>query len=524
MAGFSDVLLRGLALCGQAVAVGGVVFGLCLLLPALAARPALGALLRRSLATTAAGAVVVAVAQSLSLGLQIAALAGDAGWPVREVAATTYFHAAGARIVACALLLTGCAVVRRRGPGARWGWLVQAVAVVALGACAAWTSHAAARVGPRALLLTLDALHQLAAGVWVGGLAQLVVLAWGRAAAPWPARLLKRFSATALTAVAVLVAAGVGLALAYVDGARALFGTSYGLMVLSKGAILAGLVGLGALNFFAVRRLPDAADVGPPRLRRFVEVELGFGATVLFIAASLTSLPPAVDVVADRASFAEVLWRLTPKTPTLTSPRIADMPVDDPAAPRTDADRAWSEFNHNVAGLLVLGMGLLALLHATDRARWARHWPLIFLGLAAMLLVRDDPGDWPLGPRGFWAGMLAPEVFQHRIFVALLVAFAVFEWMVRAGRLTSPRCALVFPVLCAIGGGLLLTHSHAGLNLKDEFLNELTHAPLGLLGMLVGWGRWLELRLPDVGERRARWLWSAALAAVGLVLLVYRER
>jgi putative copper resistance protein D len=96
--------------------------------------------------------------------------------------------------------------------------------------------------------------------------------------------------------------------------------------------------------------------------------------------------------------------------------------------------------------------------------------------------------------------------------------------MVRAGRLSSPRCALVFPVLCALGGGLLLTHSHAGLNLKDEFLNELTHAPLGLLGMLVGWGRWLELRLPDGGERRARWLWSAALATVGVVLLVYRER
>ncbi len=340
MAGFVDVLLRGLALCGQAVAVGGVVFGLWLLLPALAARPALGALLRRSLATTATGAVVVAVAQALSLGVHIAALAGDAGWPVREIAATTYFHAAVARIAACALLLTGCAVVGRRGPGARWGWLVQAVAVVALGACAAWTSHAAARVGPRALLLTLDALHQLAAGVWIGGLAQLVVLAWGRAAAPWPARLLKRFSATALAAVGVLVAAGVGLALAYVDGAHALFGTSYGLMVLSKGAILAGLVVLGALNFFAVRRLPDAADVGPPRLRRFVEVELGLGATVLFVAASLTSLPPAVDVVTDRASFTDVLRRLTPKTPTLTSPRIADMPVDDPTAPRTDADRA----------------------------------------------------------------------------------------------------------------------------------------------------------------------------------------
>ena len=139
------------------------------------------------------------------------------------------------RVLACALLLIGGAVLRRRA-GA--GWLLQLVAVAGLVLAAAWTSHAAARVGPRALLLALDALHQLAAGVWIGGLAQLLVLAWGRSAPPWPAPLLKRFSATALAAVAVLVAAGGGLALAYVDGPRALLGTSYGLMVGSKAAIL----------------------------------------------------------------------------------------------------------------------------------------------------------------------------------------------------------------------------------------------------------------------------------------------
>jgi putative copper resistance protein D len=523
VAGFVDVLLRGLALCGQAVAVGGVVFGWALLRPALARRPALGALLGRSLAATATGAAVVAGAQALSLGVQLVALAADGGWPLREILATTYFRAAVVRILACALLLVGCAVLRRRaGVGA--GWLLQLVAVAGLALAAAWTSHAAARVGPRALLLALDALHQLAAGVWIGGLAQLLVLAWGRSAPPWPAPLLKRFSATALAAVAVLVAAGGGLALAYMDGPRALLGTSYGLMVGSKAAILAGLILLGALNFFAVRRLPDAADVAPLRLRRFVEVEFGLGATVLFVAASLTSLPPAVDVVAERATFAEVLGRVTPKPPTLASPRIADMPVGDPTAPRTDADRAWSEFNHNVAGLFVLGMGILALLHATGRARWARHWPLVFLGLAAMLLVRNDPGDWPLGPRGFWEGMLRPEVFQHRFFILLVVLFAGFEWMVRVGRLTAARCALLFPLLCAVGGGLLLTHSHASLNLKEEFLNEITHAPLGLLGVLVGWGRWLELRLPQDEERLPRWLWSGALTAVGLLLLLYRER
>ncbi len=403
MTGFVDVILRGLALCGQAAAVGGVFFALVLLRPAIAARPALASLLGRSLAVTAAGAVVVAVAQALALGVELAALGGDGGWPIREIVAASYVRAALARIGACALLLAGCAIVRRRArPGA--GWLVLIAAVLALGASTAWTSHAAGRLGPRAFLLALDALHQLASGVWIGGIVQLIVAAWGRGATPWPARLVKRFSATALAAVAVLVAAGLGLSLVYVGGRSALLGTSYGLMVLTKAAVLGGLLVLGTLNFFAVRRLPDAEDVGPERLRRFVEVEFGLGATALFVAASLTSLPPAADVVTDRATFSEVVARVAPRLPPLRTPRIEEMPVDDPTAPRTDADRDWSEFNHNVAGLFVLGMGILALIHATGRARWARHWPLIFLGLAAVLLVRDDPGDWPLGPRGFWAG------------------------------------------------------------------------------------------------------------------------
>ncbi|MEK7714724.1 MAG: CopD family protein, partial [candidate division NC10 bacterium] len=320
-----------------------------------------------------------------------------------------------------------------------------------------------------------------------------------------------------------LVAVGVGLAMSYIDGLPAVLGTAYGMMVVTKTTILALLLGLGALNFVAVRRLPATAGVGPIRLRRFVEVEIGLGLTALFVAASLTSLPPAVDVVADRATFAEVATRFTPRWPTLTSPKHQELPVDDPDVPRTSADRAWSEFNHHVAGLFVLTMGILAMLYATGRARWARHWPLLFLGLAAVLVVRNDPGDWPLGPRGFWEGMTYPSVLQHRMFMLLIVVFAIFEWMVRSGRLNSRRCALVFPLLCGVGGALLLTHSHASLNLKDEYLIEVTHAPLGLLGMAVGWGRWLEIRLPHPDDRLPGWLWAVAFALVGALLLLYRE-
>ena len=523
MAGFVDVLLRGLALCGQAVAVGGVLFAALLLRSALREGEPARSRLLKSLALAAAGAIVVAGAQALSLAVQLSVL-GHAvgGWPLAEIAGTSYFRASLLRILACAGLVAGCVALARRPEPLRW-WIALAGFAVLLGAGSAWTSHAAGRLGPRALLLILDALHQLAAGVWIGGLLHLTVSASSRPETVWSPTLLKRFSTMSLIAVTTLVVAGVGLTLSYVDGPRALLGTSYGSMILTKVVVLGGLVVLGAANFFAVRRLPEGSGVSGPRLRRFVEVEFGLGATVLFVAASLTSLPPAADIVADRASLTEVAVRFTPRWPALTSSKITEMPVDDRNAPRTDADRAWSEFNHHWAGLFVLAMGLLAIVHATGRAAWARHWPLVFLGLAGFLLVRNDPGAWPLGPLGFWESMRYPEVLQHRVFILLVVAFGVFEWLVRTDRVRVHGAALIFPLLCAVGGGLLLTHSHAGLNLKEEYLIEVTHVPLGVLAMIVGWSRWLELRLPPSAGRLPGRLWPLAFTLIGVVLVLYRE-
>jgi len=94
---------------------------------------------------------------------------------------------------------------------------------------------------------------------------------------------------------------------------------------------------------------------------------------------------------------------------------------------------------------------------------------------------------------------------------------------VRTGRLSAPRGALLFPLLCAVGGGLLLTHSHASLNLKAEFLMEVTHAPLGVLAVMVGWGRWLQLRLSAPEGRLPGRLAASAMTVIGVLLLLYRE-
>jgi copper resistance protein D len=525
MAGFVDVILRGLALVCASLALGGVAWLRLVLRAEPHAKPDAAA--RLSLRVVAVAAAGVAATQVALMAVALTSLAESHGtWPVAR-----YFETAFARVAvlrgALGIGLAGLAWTLARRPAGHAAWHGLVAGAVLLVAASAVLSHAVARVEGRAWLLAFDALHQVAAAVWVGGLAHLVLYAGvetarSRADASLRSTITQRFSRLALVSVATLVVAGVTLTFAYVGDFAAFIGTAYGVMIISKVILFAVALAFASANFRMARRA-----VGPEgRLGRYVEIELGLAITVLFAAASLTSLPPSVDVREDRATVAEVAGRFTPVVPRLVSPPVAELnrtaePLMAIPNERLPIERAWSEYNHHWAGFFVVLMGLGAIAERLG-ARWARHWPLVFLGLAIFLFVRNDPRAWPLGPTGFWESLTLPDVLQHRFFVALVTAFGVFEWAVRTGRLGLRPWGYVFPLLCAVGGGLLLTHSHAMFNLKQEFLTEVTHAPIGLLGAFAGWGRWLELRLPEASAR-AGWLWTLCFTAVGAVLLVYRE-
>jgi putative copper resistance protein D len=533
MAGFVDVLLRGLILVLSSITLGGAVWLRHVLRAEPHAKPDGPGVL--ALTTISAAAVGTAAAQAAVVLVSFGAVtSAHGGAPASEFFTTTFALTATARVV----WALGLALLASRMTGAAAGrpaWTALSLGAAVLVASSAVLSHAVARVEYRVPLLALDAAHQLAAGVWVGGLAHLALYAaWRRRHSSFlPTRpelqvhaagpLVRRFSALAFRSMTALVVAGAALTWMYVGEPAALVGTAYGVMILSKVVLLLAALGLAFANMRAVRRAAGEPGV---RLFRFVEVELGLGITILFAAASLTSLPPAVDVTTDRATVGEVTARFTPAAPRLTSPPIDELlraadPLMERQITRKPIERAWSEYNHHWAGLFVVTMGLLAMLERVG-VRAARHWPLVFLGLATFLFIRNDPRAWPLGPAGFWESLTLPDVLQHRTFVLLVVAFAIFEWTVRTGRLAERPWAYVFPLLCAVGGGLLLTHSHAMFSLKDEFLTEVTHAPLGVFGAFAGWGRWLELRLPEAGRWPA-WTWRGCFTAVGLLLLFYRE-
>lgn len=579
--GFLSVVLRGLTLALQSMVIGGLVFDLFI-----ARADAGAAAVRACRHLLVASALALALAQAAYLAADTAILMGTADLSLAAVAGANFFVAG---VIATALALAVAVLafwtarpgrdtrvvegrqlrdpnLRRRGlhgpdlgglphrpdledrRGAGGRAALAAALLLSLGLLAATvaTSHAAARLEGRALLLALTSLHVAAIACWIGGLPYLL-LALARVPDTAAARTVaSRFSRLAQGSVAVLLGAGIGLAAIYVGSPAAILGTAYGAMVSAKAILLALLLGLGALNYYVVRRAEAGDTSGLAGLRRFAEAEVGIGFTVILAAASLTSQPPAVDLAArDLVSLPEIEARMAPRLPRLVPPPASERlsPALQRAAagpgrgdlgaylsyvpgqlaePPTAGEIALSEFNHNVSGLVVLLAGLLAVA-ARAGWRWARNWPLAFLALAVFLFLLADAEYWPLGPVPFWRGFLVAEALQHRLAVLLIVAFALFERRVQTGSAASPATALVFPFVCFLGGALLLTHSHSLNNPKNELLVELSHASIAILGVAAGWSRWLELRLPDGPRRALSWVWPLCLILVGVLLLDYRE-
>lgn len=539
--GYLSIILHGLTIAAQSMAVGGVLFLIGLVRPFAATLPDGAALARRTSVTAGWSALALVLCALLAVALQAAVLMGSVSLGLGQ-ALTAQFAVAGLVKAAAAGALAAMLLPARPAPAVP---LLGLCAVVL--AAAVMTTHAAARLADGPVLLAATALHILGAALWIGGIPYFIGALRRLRDGVALRRVGARFSRISMAGVACILVSAATMTWFYIGSWDAAYGTAYGVMVGAKAAMFAVLLLLGWGNFLVVERLRTDPATPVLRLRRFAEVEVGIGLSIFFAAASLTSVPPAVDLTQDRVTWAEIAERNTPHMPRLASPDHDSLALSElqaqldaeaarasTAAPpavvpgsgelpaRNAADIAWSEYNHHWAGLFVVAVGLLGALHRAG-LRGARHWPLLLLGLAGFLLVRSDPEVWPLGDVGFFESLRDVEVLQHRVFVVLIAAFALFEWGVRTGRLRRPGAALVFPLLTASGGALLLTHSHALSNVRDQLLIELSHTPLALAGIGAGWARWLELRTDGSVRRAAGWAWPVCFLLVGAILLLYRE-
>lgn len=534
------VLLRAITLAFDALLIGGIFFCTALLPRQFSSTGKFASRANRLLRISASG---LALTQICFVALDSAMLMSTSGLHLSDLYTANYFLAGVLLVLTSATFL----LFSRAGLPNRPTWLLFLIPLLF---ATVWTSHSASRLEDQLPLTVLTGLHQLAAALWIGGMPYLWLLLVSESAAATADEnvnrsavlAVRRYSTTAIVSVTVLIAAGVSAAWVYTQSWSALYGTAYGVVLLAKSAMLVGLLLMGAGNFLLVRggrlHLPSCLS----RIARFSEVEIGIGFTIILVAASLSSQPPAVDLVQNRLTLPEIAARMAPHWPPFRTPPIAAMPAvqpmrqaiqqyamspDDAGAANNRIEQAWSEYNHHWAGLIVLLAGLLAMLGRSDRFRWARHWPLVFLGLAVFLFFRADPEAWPLGPRGFWDSFYNPEDLEHRLYILLIVSFVAFEWSVQTHRVVSQKAALVFPAVCALGGALLLTHNHTLGNVKEELLTEMSHTAIAICAVFAGWSRWLEVRTPKNASGSARRIaasvWPVCLMLIGLILLNYRE-
>ena len=540
--GFASVLLSGVTRTAQCLTLGGIAFLALVAVPLGHGAADEMKLAPRTIQLTRRFAWALLISVGVLLAMQVTILAGTAEISVGEALGGDYAIAQSIRIVGVVLMLT---VLHGKSPSVP---LLLALALIDLGAGVA-TSHAAARIEDRGLLIGITALHHAGAAVWIGGLPCFLSAMRRLPAGAIRSRVGARYSLLSMISVAAIAFSAIGMLIHYVGSVDAMYGTAYGMMLATKTTLFFGLLALGYGNFRVVRSLAGNPGESILRLRRFAEVELGVGITIFFVATSMTSLPPAIDLTRDRVSLSEITERLVPKWPALTSPSrdtlafyeeqktLAEEKAENKPAtlqayvpgagaplPRNAQDTAWSEYNHHIAGAIVLVMGILVLIEKTGKATWARHWPLLLIVLASFLFLRSEAESWPTGSLSLADSLRDPEFIQHKAFMVLMTAFAAFEWSVRNQVMRNGWAKYVFPLICALGGMMLLTHSHSIANVKELLLQEMTHMPLAVFAIWSGWTRWLELRLED-GRAKviAGWLWPTFFCLTALTLLLYRE-
>jgi putative copper export protein/mono/diheme cytochrome c family protein/peroxiredoxin len=204
------------------------------------------------------------------------------------------------------LLLLAALVLLRPREESTVDWAALRAESALLGGAAvamlAWAGHAAVVESWGVAAVLVDAVHVLAAAMWLGALPPLALLLRaasrepGADARPYAVLAARRFSRLALPAMLVLVATGAGSAWAQVESVPALIGTRYGMLVLLKVLLAMAVLALAGWNRRRLTLLAgDAATTGRPAMARLaagVGAELALGLVILGVVSALYTTPP----------------------------------------------------------------------------------------------------------------------------------------------------------------------------------------------------------------------------------------
>lgn len=190
---------------------------------------------------------------------------------------------------------------------------------------------------------------------------------------------------------------------------------------------------------------------------------------------------------------------------------------------------AYSEFNHHLAGMLVLIMGLSELRQAL--AMWFWAWtrfllPGALLAAGSFLLIWSDHDAWPIGSLSFMQTFFGSdsEIFQHKSYALLSLTVGTIEMFRRLGQIGHAAWATPLPLYAIIGGLMLFGHSHGGHPSAHKIAMD--HALMSIMAVTAGSSKLLSnwFRSPS-HTQSSKWelLWPGLILLIGMQLLIYSE-
>ena len=190
---------------------------------------------------------------------------------------------------------------------------------------------------------------------------------------------------------------------------------------------------------------------------------------------------------------------------------------------------AYSEFNHHMAGIFLLLIGM-------SEVRQALGWPALvwtkFLLPGALtvggvfLLIWSDHDSWPIGSMTFAQTFFGSdeEVLQHKIYGVLACAVGVVEFLRRTGWFAHAVWTVPLPVFAIVGGLMLFSHSHGDHPAASKI--ALHHVIMGMMAITAGSSKLVSgWRTRTLIAERSYWelLWASLVVVIGLQLLIYSE-
>lgn len=265
----------------------------------------------RILPITISGSILLGMVLSVaSLVVMVKNMTGATDYQTIEshafgmILGETYFGTAWiSRMMALVISLIG--VLRFRKEPAQGCIIISVGGTIALGSLA-WGGHGAMDEGVRGFLhFTADILHLLAAGAWVGALASFLALAKQGSNEKHFAVLAKTsvgFATVGTVIVATLVVTGViNFYLIAGTNLGLLFLSTYGILLLLKLALFAGMLMMAALNRYRLAPRIEAAVLSGNThaacvaLKRSLNIEFLLAVVILFLVAVFGLLSPAIQ-------------------------------------------------------------------------------------------------------------------------------------------------------------------------------------------------------------------------------------